>query len=115
MTKSGDRECFWGLVEVSTFFITFSTYQFINWLSNPKLFFNCVFVFQVQPLRNLISYLKMKEAAGVIAINYSDDQHVEHQRVLYCFPPCDFVTDLVKIFFDIFAAHILESSLNVLF
>jgi hypothetical protein len=57
----------------------------------------------------------MKEAAGVIAINYSDDQHVEHQRVLYCFPPCDFVTDLVKIFFDIFAAHILESSLNVLF
>ena len=45
---------------------------------------------QSRPLRNLISYLKQKEAAGVISLNEV------HQGVLYCFPPCSFSLDLLR-------------------
>ena len=45
---------------------------------------------QSRPLRNLISYLKQKEAAGVISL--SEVQ----QGVLYCFPPCAYSMDLLR-------------------
>ena len=46
---------------------------------------------QSRPLRNLISYLKQKEAAGVISMS---DKNLS--GVLYCFPPCAFSFDLLK-------------------
>jgi len=45
---------------------------------------------QSRPLRNLISYLTQKEAAGVISLNGVD------QGVLYCFPPCSYSMDLLR-------------------
>lgn len=48
---------------------------------------------QYRPLRNLISYLKQKEAAGVISMNCKE---ANLNGVLYCFPPCDFSFDLLK-------------------
>lgn len=45
---------------------------------------------QSRPLRNLISYLKQKEAAGVISLSAID------QGVLYCFPPCPYSMDLLR-------------------
>jgi RNA-binding protein 15 len=48
---------------------------------------------QTRPLRNLVSYLKQKEAAGVISLVNKD---TEATGVLYAFPPCSFSTDLLK-------------------
>ncbi|XP_008207561.1 RNA-binding protein spenito isoform X1 [Nasonia vitripennis] len=48
---------------------------------------------QTRPLRNLVSYLKQKEAAGVISLLNKD---TEGTGVLYAFPPCAFSTDLLK-------------------
>ncbi|KAK3927462.1 RNA-binding protein spenito [Frankliniella fusca] len=48
---------------------------------------------QTRPLRNLVSYLKQKEAAGVISLLNKD---TEATGVLYAFPPCSFSTDLLK-------------------
>lgn len=47
---------------------------------------------QSRPLRNLISYLKQKEAAGVISMTGDQDK----TDVLYCFPPCQFSFDQLK-------------------
>lgn len=47
---------------------------------------------QSRPLKNLISYLKQKEAAGVISMTGSEAQ----QGVLYCFPPCSYSMDLLR-------------------
>ena len=47
---------------------------------------------QSRPLRNLISYLKQKEAAGVISLTASDSS----QGVLYCFPPCSYAQELLR-------------------
>ena len=44
---------------------------------------------QSRPLRNLVAYLKQKEAAGVITLNGSNG-------VLYAFPPCAFSLDLLQ-------------------
>ncbi|XP_058797928.1 RNA-binding protein spenito isoform X2 [Phymastichus coffea] len=48
---------------------------------------------QTRPLRNLVSYLKQKEAAGVISLLNKD---TESTGVLYAFPPCAFSTELLK-------------------
>ncbi|XP_043288744.1 RNA-binding protein spenito isoform X2 [Venturia canescens] len=48
---------------------------------------------QTRPLRNLVSYLKQKEAAGVISLLNKD---TEGTGVLYAFPPCAFSTELLK-------------------
>ena len=48
---------------------------------------------QCRPLRNLISYLKQKEAAGVISLFNKD---TEAKGVLYAFPPCQYAADLLK-------------------
>ena len=50
---------------------------------------------QSRPLRNLISYLKQKEAAGVISMTYKDEVGESQHGVLYCFPPCEYATDLL--------------------
>eukprot|EP00095_Tigriopus_kingsejongensis_P002298 snap_masked-scaffold1442_size41114-processed-gene-0.7 protein:Tk02298 transcript:snap_masked-scaffold1442_size41114-processed-gene-0.7-mRNA-1 annotation:"predicted protein" len=49
---------------------------------------------QSRPLRNLISYLRQKEAAGVISISSKDNPDLS--GVLYCFPPCLFSSDLLR-------------------
>lgn len=48
---------------------------------------------QTRPLRNLVSYLKQKEAAGVISLL---NKETEATGVLYAFPPCDFSSELLK-------------------
>lgn len=48
---------------------------------------------QTRPLRNLVSYLKQKEAAGVISLL---NKETEATGVLYVFPPCEFSTELLK-------------------
>lgn len=48
---------------------------------------------QTRPLRNLVSYLKQKEAAGVISLL---NRETEATGVLYAFPPCDFSSELLK-------------------
>lgn len=48
---------------------------------------------QTRPLRNLVSYLKTKEAAGVISLL---NKETEATGVLYSFPPCAFSTELLK-------------------
>lgn len=48
---------------------------------------------QTRPLRNLVSYLKQKEAAGVISLL---NKETEATGVLYSFPPCPFSAELLK-------------------
>jgi len=48
---------------------------------------------QIRPLRNLVSYLKQKEAAGVISLVGKDP---EPTGVLYAFPPCEYSANLLK-------------------
>ncbi|XP_021183022.3 RNA-binding protein spenito [Helicoverpa armigera] len=48
---------------------------------------------QTRPMRNLVSYLKQKEAAGVISLL---NKETEATGVLYSFPPCEFSTELLK-------------------
>ena len=48
---------------------------------------------QSRPLRNLVSYLKQKDAAGVISLQ---NRETSQTGVLYAFPPCQFSTDLLK-------------------
>ncbi|CAG9795605.1 unnamed protein product [Diatraea saccharalis] len=48
---------------------------------------------QTRPMRNLVSYLKQKEAAGVISLL---NKETEATGVLYSFPPCQFSTELLK-------------------
>ncbi|XP_068231772.1 RNA-binding protein spenito [Palaemon carinicauda] len=57
---------------------------------------------QTRPLRNLVAYLKQKEAAGVITLNTSNssssssnNKEASMQGVLYAFPPCAFSLDLL--------------------
>nr|XP_033774291.1 RNA-binding protein 15 [Geotrypetes seraphini] len=43
-----------------------------------------------RPLRNLVSYLKQKQAAGVISLPVGGNKDKENTGVLHAFPPCDF-------------------------
>lgn len=45
---------------------------------------------QQRPLRNLISYLKQKEAAGVISLPPNPGKDKDNIGVLHAFPPCTF-------------------------
>jgi RNA-binding protein 15 len=49
---------------------------------------------QSRPLRNLVSYLKQKEAAGVISLTSKDV--TSSTGVLYAFPPCPFSLELLQ-------------------
>lgn len=49
---------------------------------------------QLRPLRSLVSYLKQKEAAGIVALSSSDGGEAVAEKdaigVLHAFPPCEF-------------------------
>ncbi|KAK6176540.1 hypothetical protein SNE40_014806 [Patella caerulea] len=45
---------------------------------------------QQRPLRNLVQYLKQKEAAGVISLPPNPTQDKNNVGVLHAFPPCQF-------------------------
>lgn len=54
---------------------------------------------QSRPLRNLISYLEQKDAAGVISLVDGVDQasgETNNTKLLYAFPPGDFALNLIK-------------------
>ena len=48
---------------------------------------------QSRPLKNLVSYLKQKEAAGVISLA---NRALDLTGVLYAFPPCAYSTKLLQ-------------------
>ena len=48
---------------------------------------------QNRPLRTLVTYLKQKEAAGVISLA---NKNADVTGVLYAFPPCPFAADLLR-------------------
>ena len=50
----------------------------------------------VRPIRNLVSYLKQKEAAGVVSLQANKEEGNDAQGVLYVFPPCAYASDLLK-------------------
>ncbi|CAJ1050966.1 RNA-binding protein 15-like [Xyrichtys novacula] len=43
-----------------------------------------------RPLKNLVSYLKQKEAAGIISLPVGGGRDKDHGGVLHAFPPCEF-------------------------
>lgn len=51
---------------------------------------------QPRPLKNLISYLEQKDAAGVVSVTHNDSEGHEHQKLLYTFPPCEFALNILK-------------------
>lgn len=55
-----------------------------------------------RPLKNLVSYLKQKEAAGIISLPVGGSRDKDHGGVLHAFPPCEFsqqyVDDSAKAF-----------------
>ncbi|XP_013785395.2 putative RNA-binding protein 15 [Limulus polyphemus] len=53
---------------------------------------------QQRPLRNLVSYLKQKEAAGVVALPATSAKKdgKDVNGVLYAFPPCEFTLELLR-------------------
>ncbi|XP_022164810.1 putative RNA-binding protein 15 [Myzus persicae] len=60
---------------------------------------------QIRPLRNLVTYLKQKEAAGVISLINKDPELI---GVLYAFPPCEYSAKLLKQF----AKNLSSEALN---
>merc|ERR1712083_1235281 len=53
---------------------------------------------QSRPLKNLVSYLKQKEAAGVISLH---NKQTEQTGVLYAFPPYNFSMELRRMATDL--------------
>ncbi|CAG5123541.1 unnamed protein product [Candidula unifasciata] len=51
---------------------------------------------QQRPLKNLVTYLKQKEAAGVISLPPFPFQGKKDVGVLHAFPPCDFGFNFLK-------------------
>ncbi|RWS26705.1 putative RNA-binding protein 15-like protein [Leptotrombidium deliense] len=51
---------------------------------------------QTRPLRNLVTYLKQKDAAGVISLSSGTKDGKELMGVLYAFPPCPFALELLR-------------------
>lgn len=43
-----------------------------------------------RPLKNLVTYLKQKEAAGIISLPVRGSRDKDHGGVLHAFPPCEF-------------------------
>ncbi|KAF1391634.1 hypothetical protein PFLUV_G00044130 [Perca fluviatilis] len=48
-----------------------------------------------RPLKNLVSYLKQKEAAGIISLSVGGSRDKDHGGVLHAFPPCEFSQQFV--------------------
>jgi len=53
-------------------------------------------VTQSRPLKNLISYLEQKDAAGVISLKALDRDPTSGPKLLYAFPPGNFALNLLK-------------------
>ncbi|XP_064631958.1 RNA-binding protein spenito-like [Lineus longissimus] len=51
---------------------------------------------QQRPLRNLVSYLKQKDSAGVISLPPTPTKDKENVGVLHAFPPCQFGHDFLQ-------------------
>lgn len=52
---------------------------------------------QSRPLKNLISYLEQKDAAGVVSLNLLDQSSASsNPKLLYTFPPGDFAMNLLR-------------------
>jgi len=62
-------------------------------LSSPNTAAGSESPVQTRPLKNLVSYLKTKEAAGVISLS---NKALDLAGVLYVFPPCPFSTELLQ-------------------
>lgn len=48
-----------------------------------------------RPLKNLVSYLKQKESAGIISLPAGGARDKEHCGILHVFPPCEFSKQFV--------------------
>lgn len=48
-----------------------------------------------RPLKNLVSYLKQKEAAGIISLPVGGGRDKDNAGVLHAFPPCEFSQQFV--------------------
>lgn len=48
-----------------------------------------------RPLKNLVSYLKQKEAAGIISLPVGGSRDKDQAGVLHAFPPCEFSQQFV--------------------
>ncbi|CAN9511720.1 unnamed protein product [Ophioblennius macclurei] len=48
-----------------------------------------------RPLKNLVSYLKQKEAAGIISLPVGSGRDKDNAGVLHAFPPCEFSQQFV--------------------
>lgn len=53
-------------------------------------------VTQVRPLKNLISYLEQKDAAGVVPLTNPDCGQSGEPKLLYTFPPGEFAITLIR-------------------
>lgn len=56
-----------------------------------------------RPLKNLVSYLKQKEAAGIISLPVGGSRDKDHGGVLHAFPPCEFSQKFVDVSAKAFA------------
>lgn len=50
-----------------------------------------------RPLKNLVSYLKQKEAAGIISLPVGGARDKDNAGVLHAFPPCEFSQKFVDV------------------
>ncbi|KAK2915033.1 hypothetical protein Q8A73_005627 [Channa argus] len=56
-----------------------------------------------RPLKNLVSYLKQKEAAGIISLPVGGGHDKDHGGVLHAFPPCEFSQQFLDVSAKAFA------------
>lgn len=88
------------LEDVSRRMNTGSGYAMLLTVSSPNAATNATGddgnAVQQRPLRNLVIYLKQKEAAGVISLTATGIDGKESAGVLYAFPPCPFASDLLR-------------------
>lgn len=61
--------------------------------SNLQNFESHIKSIQQRPLKNLVTYLKQKEAAGVISLPVYETKDKENVGLLHAFPPCQFGYD----------------------
>ncbi|KAM9759265.1 RNA-binding protein 15-like [Menidia menidia] len=56
-----------------------------------------------RPLKNLVSYLKQKDAAGIISLPVGGGRDKDHGGVLHAFPPCQFSQQFLDVSAKAFA------------
>lgn len=68
----------------------------------------------VRPLKNLVSYLKQKEAAGIISLPVGRTHDKDNGGVLHVFPPCEFTQKFLDASAKAFAKSEDESMVLVI-